>query len=55
MGSEQVYADYCMLVVKVTSLLMKAESALEFSFGVRALTEMNIWCVKGMLLGFKGF
>ena len=55
MGSEQVYADYCMLVVKVTSLLMKAESALGFSFGVRALTEMNIWCVKGMLLGFKGF
>ena len=37
-------------MVKVTSLLIKAESALGFSFGVRAQTEMKIWCVKGMHL-----
>ena len=47
-------ADYYMLVnewacmVKVTSLLVKAESGLGFSFGVRAWTEMEIWCVKDM-------
>ena len=44
-------ADYCMLgVVKVTSLLAKAGSELtcRFSFGVRAWTEMEIRCVKGM-------
>ena len=46
-------ADYCMLVklvvmVKVTSPLAKAGSRLGFSFGVRAWTEMEIWCVKGM-------
>ena len=33
-------------VVKVISLLMK----LGFSFGVRAWTEMAIWCVKGMFM-----
>ena len=51
-------------IVKVTSLLVEAESALGFSFGVRTQTEMKIWCVKGMhllkvvssekQLGFKG-
>ena len=48
-------------MVKVTSLLIEAESALGFSFGVRAQTEMNIWCIKSMHLisseknlGFKG-
>ena len=47
-------ADYCMLVngvVKVMSLLIMTGSALGFSFGVRAPTEMRIWCiVKGMYL-----
>ena len=51
-------------MVKVTSLLVKAESGLGFSFGVRTWTEMEIWCVKGMYrlklvsteknLGFRG-
>ena len=47
-------------MVKVTSLLIKAGSALGFSFGVGAQTD--IVCVKGMhslkvvtRLGFKGF
>ena len=35
-------------MVKVTSLLVKARSGLGFSFGVRAWTEMEIPCVKGM-------
>ena len=35
-------------MTKVTSLLAKARSGLKFSFGVRASTEMEIWCVKGM-------
>ena len=35
-------------MVKVTSLLAKAGSGLEFSFGVRAWTETEIRCVKGM-------
>ena len=35
-------------MVKVTSLLIVAESALGFSFGVRDPTEIKIWCVKGM-------
>ena len=35
-------------MVKVTSLLVKAESGLGCSFGVGAWTEMEIWCVKGM-------
>ena len=33
-------------MVKVTSLLVKPESALGFDFG--AQTEMKIWCVTGM-------
>ena len=51
-------------MVKVTSLLVKAGSGVGFSFGVRARTEMEIWCVKGMFRlklisseknsGFKG-
>ena len=35
-------------MVKVTSLLVKAGSGLGLSFGVRAWTEMEIRCVKGM-------
>ena len=35
-------------MVKVMSLIVKAGSGLRFSFGVRAWTEMEIWCVKGM-------
>ena len=35
-------------MVKVMSLLAKAGSGLRFSFGVRAWTEMEIRCVKGM-------
>ena len=52
-------------MVKVMSLFIKTESGLRFSFGVRACTEMEIQCVKGMYrlkvvssekkLGFKGF
>ena len=33
--------------LRSTSLLIKSESALGFSFGVRAQTEMKIWCIKG--------
>ena len=32
----------------VTSLLIKTRSGHGFSFGVRAWTEMEIWCIKGM-------
>ena len=35
-------------MVKVTSLLAKAGSGVGLSLGVRALTEMEIRCVKGM-------
>ena len=35
-------------MVKVMSLLVKAESGLGFRFGVRAWTEMEIRRVKGM-------
>ena len=35
-------------MVKVTSLLIKPESALGFIFGVRVQTEMKIWSVLGM-------
>ena len=52
-------------MVKVMSSLINAGSRLWFGFGVRAWTEMKIWCVKGMFmlrvvsskknLGFKGF
>ena len=37
-------------MVKVMSLLAKPESALGFVFGVRAQTEMKIWCVTGMCM-----
>ena len=36
-------------MVKVTCLLAKAGSGVGLSFGVRALTQMEIRCVKGML------
>ena len=52
-------------MVKIMSLLIKATCGLGFSFGVRAWTEMEIWCVKGIFmlkfvssdkqLRFKGF
>ena len=35
-------------VVKVISLFIKAGSGLELSFGVRAWTEMEMRCIKGM-------
>ena len=35
-------------MVNVTSLLAKAGSTVGFSFGVRAWTEMEIRCIKGM-------
>ena len=35
-------------MVKVTSLLVKAGSGLGFSFGVKAWTEIEIRCIKGM-------
>ena len=35
-------------MVKVTSLLVKAGSGVGFSFGVKAWTEMEILCVKGV-------
>ena len=35
-------------MVRVTSLFIVATSALWFSFGVRALTEMKIWCVENI-------
>ena len=51
-------------MAKVMSLLIKSESAIGFSFGVRAQTKMKIWCIIGMCmlkvvssetnLGFKG-
>ena len=41
-------SDYCMLVDSMVSLLAKAGSGLGFSLGVRAWTEMEIRCVKGM-------
>ena len=37
-------------MVKITSLLIRAESTLRFSFGVSTQTEMNIWCVTGMCM-----
>ena len=46
-------------------MIVKAGGGLRFSFGVRAWTEMEIWCVKGMhrlklvsceiIQGLKGF
>ena len=50
-----------MFMFKLTSLHILAESALGFSFGVRAQTEMKIWCIKAGVLkvvsseGVKGF
>ena len=44
-------ADYCMLVNEWAwsrSRVCKAGSGLRFSFGVRAWTEMEIRCIKGM-------
>ena len=45
-------------MVNVMSLLAKAGSGLIFSVGVRAWTEMEIQCIKGMyrlkLVGLKG-
>ena len=35
-------------MVRVTSLLILVASALELSFGVRARSEMKIWCVGSM-------
>ena len=35
-------------MVMVTNLLVKAGSGLEFSFGIRASTEMEIQCIKDM-------
>ena len=35
-------------MVKVTSLLIKARSRHGLGYGVRAWTEKEIWCVKGM-------
>ena len=44
-------ADCCIVVmVNFTSLFIKPESALGFIFGVRAQTEMKIWCVTGMCM-----
>ena len=37
-------------MVKVMNLLIKAGSALGFSFGVKAQTEMKIWYVTGMYM-----
>ena len=46
-------------MVKVTSLVVKAGSGLRSSFGVRAWTELEIRCVKGMhrlkLVSCEGF
>ena len=35
-------------MVKVSSQLIKARIGHEFSFGVRAWTDAEIWCVKGV-------
>ena len=40
--------NYIKSVVKVTRLLIKARSGHGCIFGVRAWTEMEIRCVKGM-------
>ena len=37
-------------MVNVTSLLIKPESALEFTFGVSAQTEMKIRCIASMCM-----
>ena len=35
-------------MVEVPGLLIEAEGALGFTFGVTAQTEMKIWCIKRM-------
>ena len=37
-------------MVELTSRLILPESAFGLSFGVRAQTEMKIWCIKGMCM-----
>ena len=37
-------------MVKVMTLLVKAGSGLVFTFGVRAWTEMEIWCMHRLKL-----
>ena len=37
-------------MVMVMSLLINAGSGLGFRFEVRAWTEMEIWCIKGMFM-----
>ena len=37
-------------MVKVMGLLSVTESALGFSFGVRAPVEMKVWCMKSMYM-----
>ena len=51
-------ADFFMVVnewawLRLESLLIDAESALGFSFGVRPQTEMKIWCVKACIWFLK--
>ena len=36
-------------MVKVMSLLAEAGSGVGLSFGVRSMTEIEIWCIKGMI------
>ena len=47
-------ADYCMFINEwvwlKSHVYIKSESALAFSFGIRALTEMKIQCIKGMCM-----
>ena len=49
--------DYCMLInewvwLRSQGLLIKSESALRFSFKVKAQTEIKIWRIKGMCTVF---
>ena len=37
-------------MVKVTSLIIVAKSAVGFSLGVRTETEMKIWCIQDMYM-----
>ena len=48
-------------MVRVTNLFIVAASALGFTFGVRVMIEMKIWCIEGIYmqkvvckLGVKG-
>ena len=50
-AQSRVLTIACLLMsgrVNITSLLAKAGSRVWFSFGVRAWTEVEIWCVEGM-------